>query len=71
MLVLARKTGQSIVLGGSVEVTIVEVRGDHVRLGIVAPRSVVIKRRELLEREARDGDASVEDSDPASTSPDA
>ena len=50
MLVLARKLGQSIVIDGCTEVTIVEVRGDQVRLGITAPKTVSIYRKELLEQ---------------------
>ncbi|MGB5760577.1 MAG: carbon storage regulator CsrA [Acidimicrobiales bacterium] len=47
MLVLSRREGQSIVIGGNVVVTVVSVRGDHVRLGIEAPRSVAVHRQEV------------------------
>lgn len=47
MLVLSRKEAQSIVIGGNVVVTVVSVRGDHVRLGIDAPRSVTVHRQEV------------------------
>lgn len=50
MLVLARKLGQSIIIDGCTEVTIVEVRGDQVRLGITAPKSISVYRKELLEQ---------------------
>ena len=50
MLVLARKVGQSIVVNDNVEILIIEVRGDHVRLGIEAPRSIPVHRKELLEQ---------------------
>lgn len=50
MLVLARKVGQSIVIGDDVELTVVEVRGEQVRLGIQAPRSIAVHRKELLEQ---------------------
>ncbi|MDH7602775.1 MAG: carbon storage regulator CsrA [Armatimonadota bacterium] len=50
MLVLARKVGQSIVIGGNVEILVIEVRGDQVRLGIEAPRSIPVHRKELLEQ---------------------
>ncbi|MHB9035443.1 MAG: carbon storage regulator CsrA [Armatimonadota bacterium] len=50
MLVLARKTGQSIVINDNVEVLVIEVRGDQVRLGIEAPRSIPVHRKELLEQ---------------------
>lgn len=52
MLILARKVGQHIVIGGEIEITVVEVRGDQVRLGITAPRSIAVHRKELLEQVA-------------------
>ncbi|WP_101525373.1 carbon storage regulator CsrA [Nocardioides houyundeii] len=48
MLVLSRRTGESVVVGDNVTVTILEVRGDVVRVGIDAPRSVSVHRAELL-----------------------
>jgi carbon storage regulator len=48
MLVLSRRSGESVVVGDDVTVTILEVRGDVVRLGIDAPRSVKVHRAELL-----------------------
>ena len=50
MLVLSRKVGQSIVIGDGIEITVVELRGDQVRLGIHAPREVPVNRKEVLER---------------------
>ncbi len=50
MLVLARKVGQSIVINDSIEILVIEVRGDQVRLGIEAPRSIPVHRKELLEQ---------------------
>ena len=52
MLILARKVGQKIVINGDIEITVVEVRGEQVRLGITAPRSVAVHRKELLEQVA-------------------
>lgn len=49
MLVLTRRTGQSIRIGESIDVRIVRVDGDRVVLGIVAPRSIPIVRAELLD----------------------
>ena len=49
MLVLSRRAGESVVIGDEVTVTILEVRGDVVRLGIDAPRSVKVHRSELLD----------------------
>lgn len=48
MLVLSRKKDETIVINGSIKVTIVEIRGDKVRLGIEAPRDVVVHRQEVL-----------------------
>jgi carbon storage regulator len=48
MLVLSRRAGESVVIGEGVTVTILEVRGDVVRVGIDAPRSVAVHRAELL-----------------------
>jgi carbon storage regulator len=49
MLVLSRKKGQTIVIDGRIEVTVLEVEGDAVKIGISAPRDVQIARRELLQ----------------------
>lgn len=48
MLVLSRRVGESIVIGDDVTVTILEIRGDVIRVGIDAPRSVTVHRAELL-----------------------
>lgn len=48
MLVLTRKTGQSIVIDGGIEITVLEVRGEQVRMGIAAPREIKVNRKELL-----------------------
>lgn len=50
MLVLTRKVGQSIVISDDIELLVIEVRGDQVRLGIEAPRKTPIMRKELLEQ---------------------
>jgi len=49
MLVLTRKKGQSIMIGDDVEISVVEVNGDAVRIGIRAPKDVSIYRREIYE----------------------
>ena len=50
MLVLTRKPGQSIMIGDGVEVQVLSVAGEKVRLGITAPRDVSIFRNEVYER---------------------
>ncbi len=47
MLVLSRKKNESIVINDSIVITVVEIRGDKVRLGIEAPREVPIHRSEV------------------------
>ncbi len=47
MLILARKTNQSIMIGDQIQVSIVDIRGDQVKLGISAPRSVKVYRQEV------------------------
>lgn len=47
MLVLTRKPKESIVIGDDIEITIVEIRGDQVRIGIEAPRSLAVFRKEI------------------------
>lgn len=49
MLVLARKKGQSIVISDNIELTIVDIQGELVRVGIEAPKSVKILRKEIYE----------------------
>ena len=47
MLVIRRRAGQSIVLGGNIEVEVVEVSTNSVKLGITAPRDVPVVRKEI------------------------
>ncbi|MCR5585005.1 MAG: carbon storage regulator CsrA [Lachnospiraceae bacterium] len=47
MLALSRKTGESIVIGNDIEITVLEIRGDQAKLGINAPKSVPIYRKEI------------------------
>jgi carbon storage regulator len=49
MLVLSRKKNESIVINNDVTVTVVEIRGDKVRLGIVAPKEVPVHRQEVYD----------------------
>jgi carbon storage regulator len=50
MLVLSRRPGEKIVIAENIQVTVVSVQGDKVRLGISAPRSVTVDRQEIHER---------------------
>jgi carbon storage regulator len=47
MLVLSRQRNESIMIGDDVEITIVDVRGDKVRLGITAPKTISVHRKEV------------------------
>lgn len=49
MLVLSRKKGQSIMVGSDIEISIVDIQGDQIRLGIDAPRNIAIHRKEVFE----------------------
>ena len=49
MMVLSRKKNESIIINNDIVITIVEIRGDKVRLGIVAPKDVPVHRQEIWE----------------------
>jgi carbon storage regulator len=49
MLILSRKVNEKIMIGDDISVSIIEVRGDQVRLGVDAPRSVKVFRQEVFE----------------------
>ncbi len=53
MLVLTRRVGEEIIIAENVRVTVVSVEGGKVRLGIAAPASVPVYRKEILDRAAR------------------
>jgi carbon storage regulator len=54
MLVLSRKTNEKIVIGDDIFVTVIEIRGDKVRLGIEAPSDVDVHREEIYDAIQRD-----------------
>jgi carbon storage regulator len=56
MLVLSRKRDERIVIGDNIVITVVDVRGDKVRLGIEAPSEVPVHRQEVLEAMRRDAE---------------
>lgn len=62
MLVLTRHHNETIVIGKDIEVTIVAIRGDKVKLGITAPPEVPVHRKEVAEEIARErGESALED----------
>lgn len=65
MLVLSRQRDESIMIGDDIVITIVDIRGDKVRLGIEAPKSIPVHRQEVyeaIERENRRGGDQVSES---------
>jgi len=73
MLVLSRKKNESIIINDNITVTVVEIRGDKVRLGIDAPKNVSVHRREVYEaiqnQKARAEQSPVASPVPDSTEP--
>ncbi len=66
MLVLSRQRDESIMIGDDVEIIIVDVRGDKVRLGITAPKNIPVHRREIydaIQREKKENKESKESQD--------
>ncbi|HQY87084.1 MAG TPA: carbon storage regulator CsrA [Tepidisphaeraceae bacterium] len=49
MLVLSRQRDETIMIGDNIEVTVVDIRGDKVRLGITAPKAIAVHRKEVWE----------------------
>jgi carbon storage regulator len=64
MLVLSRQKNESIMIGDEVEVIIVDVRGDKVRLGITAPKAISVHRKEVYEAIQREKAEEKQQTDP-------
>lgn len=63
MLALSRKQGESIVIGNNIEITVLEAKGDQVKIGISAPKSVPVYRKEiyaLIQEENREAVANLD-----------
>ncbi len=60
MLVLARRPGESIMVGQDIVVTVIEIKGGHVRIGIDAPRDVQVHREEIYEQVRQQNITAVE-----------
>lgn len=50
MLALSRKLNESVIVGGNIEFTILEIKGDQVKIGINAPRNLQIYRKEIYDQ---------------------
>ena len=61
MLILLRKKNECIVIGDGIRVMVAEIRGDKVRLGIEAPKDILVHRREVFDAIQRTEDASDQD----------
>jgi carbon storage regulator len=65
MLILTRRVGESVVIGDDVQVTVLGVKGNQVRLGVTAPRDVSVHRLEIYERiQKEQGAAASAEPDP-------
>ena len=60
MMALTRKKGESLVINNNIEVTILEIRGDQIKLGISAPRDVSIYRKEVYLQIQEENKAALE-----------
>ncbi|MBS0613587.1 MAG: carbon storage regulator CsrA [Proteobacteria bacterium] len=56
MLILTRKSGETIRIGDSIAVTVLEIKGNQIRLGIAAPRDVAVDREEVAMRKKAEQD---------------
>ena len=59
MLVLSRQRDQVIMIGDTIEVVVVDIRGDKVRLGITAPREISVHRKEVYDQIKRENEAAA------------
>lgn len=72
MLVLSRQRDESIIIGDNIVITVVDIRGDKVRLGINAPTEIPVHRQEVYEaiqRENQRSQGAVEDEGPVTSHP--
>ena len=63
MLALARKVNQSIVIGKDIEITLLEIKGDQIKIGISAPKNVPIYRKEIFEQIQEENKNAVQEVD--------
>lgn len=56
MLILTRRVGEAIKIGNDIDVTVLSVKGNQVRIGINAPRDVIVDREEIAERRKWDSE---------------
>ncbi len=59
MLILSRKKDESIVINDNIEISIVDIKGDHIKIGIKAPKDVKIYRQEVYEAIQKENEAAL------------
>ena len=69
MLVLSRQRDETIMIGDEIEVTVVDIRGDKVRIGINAPKSVSVHRKEVYEAIQRENRQAAAQANPQEAAP--
>lgn len=69
MLILTRRVGETLMIGDSVTVTVLGVKGNQVRIGITAPKDVAVHREEIFQRLHKDDTASGQGGAPAGDLP--
>ena len=67
MLILTRRAGENVMIGDDVTITVLELKGNQVRIGISAPRNVAVYREELYERIKRGQQADLATTKPIGT----
>ena len=59
MLALTRKKGESLVVNNNIEITVLEIRGDQIKIGISAPKNVPVSRKEVYFQIQKENEASL------------
>lgn len=59
MLALTRKKGESLVVNNNIEITVLEIRGDQIKIGISAPKNVPVYRKEIYLQIQKENEASL------------
>ena len=59
MLALTRKKGEALVINNNIEITVLEIRGDQIKLGITAPKDVPVYRKEVYLQIQKENEAAI------------
>ena len=62
MLILTRRVGETLMIGDEVTVTVLGVKGNQVRIGVIAPKDVAVHREEIYDRIKQEGQEDIEQS---------